>query len=90
MPLQIPDEPEQESGKKLRIRPKQPEDGPLSAEDNIEYGLTVEVSPGRGQKAWVKFGVNASIREGETTREARNRIVEFVNDEIDRRIEELS
>lgn len=63
---------------------------PLAAGDTIDYGLTVEVSAGPGQKAWVKFGTTSSVREGETTQQARSRVTDYVNQEIDRRIEELS
>lgn len=63
---------------------------PLASGDTIEYGLTVEVSAGPGQKAWVRFGVTSAIREGEATDAAQLRITEYVNDGIDKRIEELS
>lgn len=62
----------------------------LHPEDTIEYGLTVEVSLERGRKAWVKFGTTSSVRDGETTEAARARITEYVNEEIDRRLDDLS
>lgn len=62
----------------------------LSPQDTIEYGLTVEVSLEQGRKAWVKFGTTSSVRDGETTESARARITEYVNDEIDRRLDDLS
>jgi len=62
----------------------------LSPEDVIEYGITVEVSPGKGQKAWVRFASTSSVRDGETTDQARARVTTYVNEEIDRRIDELS
>lgn len=61
----------------------------LSPEDVIEYGLTVEVPLEGNRKAWVKFGTTSSIREGETTERARARVTEYVNAEIDNRIEAL-
>lgn len=75
------------------IRPKKSvskDEDVLAPGDTIEYGLTVEVSPSPGQKAWVKFGTTSSVREGETTHQARARVTDYVNAEIDRRIEELS
>lgn len=61
----------------------------LSPEDTIEYGLTVEVPLEGNRKAWVKFGTTSSVRDGETTERARARITEYVNAEVDARIEDL-
>lgn len=63
---------------------------PLAPGDTIEYGLTVEVSAGPGQKAWVRFGVTSAVREGETTDRAQMRVSDYVNHQIDRRLEDLS
>lgn len=62
----------------------------LAPQDTIEYGLTVEVSLDKGRKAWIKFGTTSSVRDGETTEAARSRVTEYVNDEIDRRLDDLS
>lgn len=61
----------------------------LAPGDIIDYRLTVEVDTGHG-KAWVKFGGESAVREGETTDAARIRVTEWVNEGIDQRIEELS
>lgn len=61
----------------------------LGPKDTIEYGLTVEVPLEGNRKAWIKFGTTSSIRDGETTEGARERVTSYVNTEIDRRIEEL-
>lgn len=80
-----------------RLRPPDAEKkiisrGPESLEvgDVIEYSITEEVSPGPGKKAWVKFGTSSSVRDGETTSAAVERVTNFVNEGIDRRINDLS
>ena len=50
----------------------------LTAGDRIEYGVTHEITVD-GEKAWVKYGVNSSIGEGETAEQATERLVGFVN-----------
>lgn len=88
MPLNLPDE--KREGKKLKVRtPPMVQNDALSPEDTIEYGVTEEVSPGPGRKAWVRFAATSSVREGETTDQATNRVATYVNEEIDRRIEAL-
>jgi hypothetical protein len=82
--LRIPD-PDGEPEKAQRVRVE-----PLMVGDTIEYSLTIEASAGPGQKAWIKFGTTSSVREGETTKQARSRITDYVNAEIDRRIDDLS
>lgn len=62
----------------------------LSPQDTIEYGITLEVSPSRGQKAWIKLGATSSVRDGETTEDARNRVTTWVEEELDRRVDELA
>lgn len=81
--------PDLEAERPMRKQALVPEEESLAAGDTIEYGLTVEVSTGAG-KAWVKFGTTSAVREGETTRLARKRITDFVNSEIDDRIEDLA
>lgn len=61
----------------------------LSPQDTINYALTVEVPLEGNRKAWVKFGTESSVRDGETTERARARVTEYVNTEIDNRIEDL-
>jgi hypothetical protein len=62
----------------------------LSPEDTIEYSITLEVSPSRGQKAWIKVGTTSSVRSGETTTEAEQRVFGWVEESLDRRLEELA
>lgn len=62
----------------------------LQPGDRVEYSLTEEVSLGRGCKAWVKFGVSSTVRDGETTEDAIDRIAAFVNSGLDARINDLS
>jgi len=85
MPLDLP-KPEK---KAIRV-PKQVQDDALSPEDRIEYSITEEVSPRPGRKAWIKYGVGSAVRGGETTEQANSRVVSHVNQEIERRISELS
>jgi hypothetical protein len=77
-----------EPPKKVRHTPMVENDA-LSPEDYVEYGLTIEVDTGQG-KAWVKFGTTSAVRSGETTESALERVTTFVNEEIDRRIDDLS
>lgn len=49
----------------------------------------MEVSPAPGQKAWIKVGTSASVRDGENTEDAVRRVAGFVESELDRRIDEL-
>ncbi len=58
--------------------------------DTIEYGITMEVSPKRGQKAWIKFGTTSSVREGESTEQARSRVCTYVEKALDQRLDELA
>lgn len=85
MALKLPEE----KGRKIKPPPMVQHDA-LSPEDTIEYSITVEVSPQRGQKAWIKMGTASSIRDGETTEQARERICSWVEEELDRRIDELA
>jgi hypothetical protein len=50
----------------------------LSDGDRIEYGVTHELTVD-GEKAWVRFGVNASVASAETAEEATARVTKFVN-----------
>jgi hypothetical protein len=50
----------------------------LDAGDRIEYGVTHEIDVD-GEKAWVRYGVNASVVEGESAEAATRRLVDFVN-----------
>jgi hypothetical protein len=85
--LRLPDAGEKpEPTKKLEVVKEEH----LTSGDLIDYRLTVEVDMGGGRKAWVKFGTESTVREGETTEHARRRVTDYVNAEIDRRIEELS
>jgi hypothetical protein len=46
--------------------------------DRIEFSVTHEIEAD-GEKAWVKYGVNSSVAEGETATDASARVVGFVN-----------
>jgi hypothetical protein len=86
VPLDIPKDPKP---RKVKVPPMVQNDA-LSPEDTIEYGITMEVSAGPGQKAWIKFGTTSSVRDGETTEEARQRVPTWVDEQLDRRLDELS
>lgn len=64
--------------------------GALSPDDEVEYGMTIEVSLAPGQKAWPRFGVRSKVRDGETASQARERIVSYVDRHLDQIIEELA
>ena len=70
---------------KARARPEH-----VQAGDFIEYGITLEIQPQPGQKAWIKFGTTSQVREGETTQQAVDRVAKFVEDGLDERIEQQS
>lgn len=88
MPLKLPDEtkPRRDTTRPVRSRSSES----LQTGDTFEYSLTVEVSPRRGQKAWLKVGTTSSVREAESTEQAVQRITRFVEDEMDKRFDELS
>jgi hypothetical protein len=81
--------PPKDSEKKTERKPPAVQMDALSPEDTVEYGITMEVSPGPGKKAWIKLGTTSSVRDGETTEQARSRICTWVEEELDRRIDEL-
>lgn len=88
MPIDLP---EKKTVRTLRPPARQTRQSePLSPQDTMEYSITMEVSPGPGRKAWVKMGSTSSVREGETTEQARLRVCNWVEESLDRRIEELS
>ena len=84
MPLDLPDKKE----RKVRVLPPVQNEA-LSPQDTIEYGITEEVSTGQGRKAWIRFASTSSVRDGETTEQAIQRVSSFVEKEIDRRIDAL-
>lgn len=51
----------------------------LAAGDRIEYAVTHELNVDGSEKAWVKYGVNSTVSEGETAEQATERLVRFVN-----------
>ena len=59
----------------------------LSEGDQIELSVTHEVDFG-SVKAWVKYGVTSSVRSGESTDKATERIAQHVDIEIMKRIAE--
>lgn len=88
MPLDLPEE-EGKRPRRIRAAPVVHNDA-LSPEDDIEYSITMEVSPSAGRKAWIKVGTRSSVRGGETTDDARDRVFNWVEEQLDRRIDELS
>lgn len=50
----------------------------LVAGDRIEYSVTHEIDVD-GDKAWVRYGVNASVADDEDASSATKRLVSFVN-----------
>lgn len=62
---------------------------PLMTGDTIEYSITMEVSPSKGSKAWLKFGTTSTVRDGETTEQARLRVCRYVEENLDKRLDEL-
>lgn len=85
MAIKLPEE-----HKKVTRKPSVVREEALSPQDVIDYRLTVEVDMGGGRKAWVKYGTESAVRDGETTQDANDRVTQYVNREIDRRIEDLS
>jgi len=77
---------------KKRVPMKKAADRPEAVEpgDFIEYGITLEIQPQPGQKAWIKFGTTSQVREGESTGDAVRRVAQFVEDGLDERIEQQS
>jgi hypothetical protein len=75
-------------GRKVQLRRSYQE--PLDTGDSIEYSLTEEVALGGGRKAWVKFGLTSTVRNGESTADAVGRVSMFVNEGLDARINALS
>lgn len=55
---------------------------PTSPGDQIEFGLTVEVTTKRGAKVWAKAGLVSEHRPGETTQQAVDRIEGFVVESV--------
>lgn len=54
----------------------------LDPGDTISVGISGEITVGRGQKMWPRFGVEAKVREGETAEEATDRASEFVMEQF--------
>ena len=50
----------------------------LNQGDRIEYAVTHEINAD-GEKAWIKYGVNTALADGETPEDATGRVVKFVN-----------
>lgn len=92
MAIRIPKDAAKEGRKRTEMTPvkEKPVKEPLQSEDTIEYGITMEVSPSPGRKAWIRVGTTSSVRGDETTEQAKRRIYDFVDGELDARLEELS
>lgn len=54
-------------------------DDELSPGDTIEYGMTIEKRNNRQGSYWLKFGATSTIRDGESTEAATERVVGYVN-----------
>lgn len=87
MPLKLPSDPKK--AETTRPVPKATTEE-LQVGDTIEYGITMEVSPQRGSKAWIKMGATSSVREGESTEQARQRVCGWVETKLDARLDELA
>lgn len=59
----------------------------LDTGDTIEYSLTVQVEG--HTTMWVKAGVSTTVREKETAQQALKRGVNFVEDFLVKKIDEL-
>lgn len=55
---------------------------PLDVGDTIEIAVTSEVKNKRGLSLWIKAGVVSSVRPGETSEEAVNRVTDFVVERV--------
>lgn len=87
MALKLPSDPKKAETTRPVPKTKSEE---LQVGDIIEYGITMEVSPKRGSKAWIKMGATSSVREGESTEQARQRICTWVESKLDARLDELA
>ena len=65
-----------------RLRPS------VTAGDQIEYGLTYQVTIERQLSVWLKAGVTSSVQPGESTDDAWKRVKEFVDSRMQELIEE--
>lgn len=54
--------------------------------DSIEYGITHEVELADHTKMWVRVGAQTHVAEGETAREAADRLAGYVADQVKYRI----
>jgi hypothetical protein len=50
----------------------------LTNGDRVEYAVTHEINVD-GDKAWVKYGVNVGVMDGESPEQTNDRVVDFVN-----------
>jgi hypothetical protein len=66
------------SGEPIKVVEHQPL---LRPGDRVEYGVTHEIDVD-GEKAWVKYGVNVNIADGESMTEVNDRVVAFVNQTV--------
>ena len=60
----------------------------MSPGDNIGYSVSQEI-PTKRSTTWVKCEGSTTIRAGETTNQAKARLVQFVNDWISGQISDL-
>lgn len=58
--------------------------------DQIEYVITVEVSPpGHKGSMWIKLGCNSKVQQNETSKAAVDRVSKLVEDNLDRKVTDL-
>lgn len=56
--------------------------------DTLEYSVTAEVKEG-GRSLWVKVGGSTTIQEGELTNTAFKRLSDFVEQKLDKKVNEI-
>lgn len=61
----------------------------LDTGDTIEYSLTLQIDSSRSGTKWVKAGVTTTVRENETANQARKRGVDFVENFLMEKFDEL-
>lgn len=61
---------------------------PLDEGDEVRYSLSSEVRQ-RGMKLLISFGSRTNVRAGETAEQAKQRLCRFVEDALDRKVNEF-
>ena len=72
---------------KIRVPRPEPLHRPaLDPGDTIEFKMTVEVTTRKGAKFWVTEGGSTTIRTGEKDVDARDRLEQFHQEGLDRKV----